>query len=75
MMIQQWLKEAKKQVGSLDAELIALKCFADTEVDRSWLATHDVVKITTEKRQRADEMVQKRASGVPLAYILGEKEF
>lgn len=75
MIIQQWLKEAKKQIISLDAELIALKCFAPPEVDRSWLVTHDVVKITTERRQKADEMVQKRIAGVPLAYILGEKEF
>ncbi len=75
MIIQQWLKEAKEQIDPLDAELIALKNFAPSEADRSWLATHDVVKITTEMQQKADKMVQKRASGVPLAYILGEKEF
>lgn len=75
MIIQQWLKEAKKQISSLDAELIALKSFAPPETDRSWLTTHNVVKITTEMQQKADKMVQKRASGVPLAYILGEKEF
>lgn len=75
MIIQQWLKEAKKQISSLDAELIALKCFAPPGVDRSWLVTHDVVKITTKRQQKADEMVQKRITGVPLAYILGEKEF
>lgn len=75
MMIEEWLKRAKKQIAALDAELIALKVFAPKEADRSWLATHDVVKITTEMQEKADEMVQKLASGVPLAYILGEKEF
>lgn len=73
--IKSWLAEAKKQVSSLDAELIALRSFAPDDVDRSWLATHDVVKITTGKQEKADEMLQKRVSGVPLAYILGEKEF
>ena len=75
MTIKQWLECAKKQMASLDAELIALKCFADIDVDRSWLATHDVVKITTEMQKKANEMMQKRVSGMPLAYILGEKEF
>lgn len=73
--IKTWLTGAKKQIDLLDAELIALRCFAPLGVDRSWLATHDVVEITTEKMRKADEMVKKRAMGVPLAYILGEKEF
>lgn len=73
--VKSWLLEAKKQIDSLDAELIALKSFASSEVDRSWLATHDVVKVTTSQLKKADEMVKKRVSGMPLAYILGEKEF
>lgn len=75
MKIEDWLKVAKKQIAVLDAELLALKCFAPEEVDRSWLVTHNVVKITTEMQQKADEMLKKRVSGIPLAYILGEKEF
>ncbi len=73
--VKSWLVEAKKQIDSLDAELIALKCFASAGVDRSWLATHDVVEITTSQLKKADEMVKKRVLGMPLAYILGEKEF
>lgn len=70
-----WLKEAKKQIPALDAELIAVRCFAPRKADRSWLVTHKVVKITAEMRKKPDKMVQRRKDGEPLAYILGEKEF
>lgn len=64
MKIEDWLKVAKKQITVLDAELLALKCFAPKEADRSWLVTHDVVKITTEMQQKADEMLKNE----PLEY-------
>lgn len=73
--IKSWLLQAKKQIDALDAELIALRVFAPTGADRSWLATHDVVEITTEMQRQADAMLQERIIGVPLAYLLGEKEF
>lgn len=75
MEIRSWLSEAKKQIDALDAELIALDVFAPRQMDRCWLVSHDVVKITTEMQKEADKMVLKRAKGEPLAYILGEKEF
>lgn len=75
MDLDSWLKGAKKQIDALDAELIALEVFAPRQADRSWLVSHNVVKITTEMQKEADKMVLKRAKGEPLAYILGEKEF
>lgn len=75
MDLGSWLKGAKAQIAALDAELIALEVFALGNADRSWLVTHDVVKVTTEMRQKADRMVKRRAAGEPLAYILGAKEF
>lgn len=75
MEIEFWLLGAKKQIDSLDAELIALDVFAPTNADRSWLMTHNVVKITTKLQQRADAMVKRRKNGEPLAYILRRKEF
>lgn len=75
MEIDSWLKEAKAQIDGLDAELIALACYAPVGVDRSWLVAHSKMIVTDEQRQKADAMVVQRGRGVPLAYILGEKEF
>lgn len=75
MDLNSWLKEAKKQVSSLDAELIALKAFAPDGVDRSWLVTHDGEQTRKPDLARAQRMLERRRLGEPLAYILGVKEF
>ena len=74
MNVKEWLDLAKKQIDSLDAELIALKVFAPLYADRSWLVAHGDKKVA-KLCERADKMLQKRKLGTPLAYILGEKEF
>lgn len=73
--VADWLSGARGVVPHLDAELIALASFAPVGADRSWLVSHNVVKITTEQQTRANEMLRRRAAGEPLAYILGYKEF
>ena len=75
MDVGTWLREAKGWVDSLDADLIALNNFAPEGADRSWLVSNNVVKITTSTKRQADEMLKKRASGVPLAYLLRYREF
>ncbi len=75
MTITEWLKLARERIDTLDAELIALAVFAPEGADRSWLAAHNVVKITTDMAEKAEKMLQRREEGEPLAYILGEKEF
>lgn len=75
MDVGTWLREAKGWVDSLDADLIALSNFAPEGADRSWLVSNNVVKITTNTKRQADEMLKKRASGVPLAYLLRYREF
>ncbi len=74
MDINTWLRQAKKQIDSLDAELIALRSFGPLRADRSWLVAHGEKNVDS-LRERADKMLQKRLLGMPLAYILGEKEF
>lgn len=70
MTLAGWLKEAEKKIYSLDAELIA--CFSLNFSDRVELVLHGEDEFDFKE---ADKLVEKRASGVPLAYILGEKEF
>lgn len=66
---------ARAQIGALDAELIAVRCFAPARADRSWLVANDELPVAGSARKQSDEMLRRRAKGVPLAYLLGEKEF
>ncbi len=75
MNVEAWLKKAKEQVDNLDAELIAVKAFAPLRTDRSWLVAHGDQKLTKIQLKHAEKFLQKRRQGVPLAYVLGEKEF
>lgn len=43
--------------------------------DRSWLAAHDDMILDAEAVERAEAMISEREKGVPMAYLLGEKEF
>ena len=70
MILKGWLQEAEKKIYSLDAELIA--CYALGFEDRVELVLHGEDDFDMKK---ADELVEKRAAGVPLAYLTGKKEF
>lgn len=73
--IGEWLGQAKKRIDTLDAELIALECFAASGADRSWLVAHCDDLARTGKRMAAEDLVAQRQDGVPLAYVLGFREF
>lgn len=78
MSIDGWLKEAKKQIAALDAELIllfGLREVLPSGVDRSYLVAHGDIGISQKNWRELDEMLGRRATGEPLAYIIGEKEF
>ncbi len=75
LTIEVWLKKARAVIPALDAEVIAVKAFAPKQADRSWLIAHDEQEIDGRARQKADAMLRKRAHGMPLAYVIGEKEF
>ena len=70
MILKGWLKKAEEKIYSLDAELIA--CFVLGFSDRVELVLHGEEDFDLKK---ADELVKKRAAGIPLAYLTGEKEF
>lgn len=78
MTIGQWLKQAKKKLDALDAELILLFVLCKStaqEVDRSYIFAHPETEIVPKWQAVLDKMLEQRAAGVPLAYVLGEKEF
>jgi len=59
-------------VDRLDAQLLLAQLFA---VDRAWLVTHDDQVLSETQRQTFAHQVSERTQDVPLAYLLGEKEF
>lgn len=71
MNISDWIKTASEQIARLDAELILLKSLGQD--DRSYLVAHsdDILNNT----EAIDTQVAQRAKGMPLAYILGYREF
>ena len=44
-------------------------------MSRTWLFLHDDVVLTEKQEAAVADVVQKRLSGLPVAYITGEKEF
>lgn len=70
MKLLEWAKQARTKISGLDADLIAMHVLGF--VDRVELILHveDDYDFSA-----ADELVEKRASGIPVAYLLGYKEF
>jgi release factor glutamine methyltransferase len=68
--LKSWLSDAKSKISSLDAELIAVSVLGFK--DRTDLVLHSEDEFDFAS---ADELVFKRAEGMPLAYLLGSKEF
>jgi len=78
MTIEKWLKLAKDLIPGLDAELIALVGLAEVlppGADRSFLFAHPDVGLSQKSWEKLDKMLERRAAGEPLAYILGFREF
>lgn len=45
------------------------------KVNRAWLIAHEDENLTPEKLAEFNTLVERRAKGEPIAYILGEREF
>lgn len=73
MNVSSWLKKTKSEIDSLDAELLLLAILHESE--RSFLVSHDDMELFQNDLDVLDRLVQLRKRGMPLAYILGEKEF
>lgn len=70
MKLKDWINLASTKIDRLDAELIAIKALnLDDKIDLI-LYSEDEFDF-----QKADKMVENREKGIPIAYILGVKEF
>ncbi|MCR5832893.1 MAG: peptide chain release factor N(5)-glutamine methyltransferase [Candidatus Saccharibacteria bacterium] len=74
MNVSSWLTAAKTKLDPVDAELIILNILHD-EIDRPWLVSHNDYILSESEQQRADEDLNRRMAGEPLAYIRGYKYF
>ena len=69
------VKEALRAFGTdyRDAELLLLHALGREE--RSWLMTHDHDELPADVIDNFSSMSEQRLNGVPLAYLLGHREF
>jgi release factor glutamine methyltransferase len=75
--IQDLYKEARVLLegspdASLESKVLLLKSLSISE---DMLYSHPGRLVSESERQRFDELVLKRQKGMPLAYVVGEKEF
>lgn len=59
----------------LDAQLLLLHALGKPASARAWLLAHDTDELTLEVADAFRALCVRRASGEPLAYIVGSKEF
>ncbi len=59
----------------LDAQLLLLHALGRAERDRAWLLAHDADRLAAETHAAFAALCTRRATGEPLAYIVGHKEF
>jgi release factor glutamine methyltransferase len=59
----------------LDAQVLLLRALGRSENDRGWLLAHDTDEVPAVAQAAFAALCDRRASGEPLAYIVGHKEF
>lgn len=59
----------------LDAQLLLLHVLDKTSGERAWLVAHDRDPLPPENSEHFRVLSQRRASGEPLAYIVGQQDF
>ncbi|MBR3135031.1 peptide chain release factor N(5)-glutamine methyltransferase [Candidatus Saccharibacteria bacterium] len=73
MNVSFWLKQASKIISRLDAEIFMMAVFGKS--DRSDLVLLADRVLTEEELKMLDMMLELRLRDVPVAYIIGKKEF
>lgn len=62
-------------VPRLDAQLLLLHCLSKPDTARPWLLSHDGDTLNNNAVLVFRRLVERRAAGEPLAYIVGYKDF
>lgn len=76
MTVKQALASAHPMgIEPLDAQLLLLFALGRTSRERAWLLAHDEDTILPDEQSQFLALMQRRAIGVPVAYLTGEKEF
>jgi len=68
----QLLRDFKHESAELDAELLLSHAVSKT---REQLYAHDEIPLTSGQRKSYRQLLERRASGEPVAYLLGTREF
>lgn len=72
-MVDAALRAARERgLDRLDAQLLLADLL---QQPRSWLVGHGDAVLSGDQQARYDQLVERRAAGEPLAYLVGEKEF
>ncbi len=64
-----------ERIDRLDAQLLLLHALGKPESDRAWLLVHDADALDETVAKAFLQLKARRATGEPLAYIVGYKEF
>lgn len=59
----------------LDAQMLVLHALGHDPHDRAWLMAHDTDALQPGQAERVATLVQRRAGGEPMAYLIGFREF
>ena len=70
------LAQAQRQgLDRLDAQMLLLLAMGRGLNDRAWLLTHDTDRLPGDAAGRFEDLVRRRLTGEPVAYLAGEKAF
>lgn len=62
----------RSQLPSLEARMFLQHIL---KVERAWLIAHDTDELSSEIQDKFQKLEQQRLDGMPMAYILGQREF
>lgn len=62
-------------LARIDAQLLLLHVLGRAATDRAWLLAHDTDMLASDASRRYQTLCLRRATGEPVAYLTGSKEF